>query len=101
NVIPAQESWEQNRSFETIARRAWDDEVSEPASHRSFQALNLIDALRLYTTISNPALRREFCAKFLKLYPGDVDNGCPADRRPPATIVTQDGDVPLAGEWPR
>ena len=34
-------------------------------------------------------------------YPADRDNGCPADQPPPATIVTEKGDVPLAGSWPR
>ena len=32
-------------------------------------------------------------------FPNDTDSGCPADTPPPATIVSQDGDVPLPGRW--
>lgn len=61
---------------------------------------NDIDKMRLLTTINHPALRREFCHRFAQRFPNDHDNGCPADRPLPATIVTQDGDVPLIGAWP-
>lgn len=62
---------------------------------------NDIDTLRLLTTVNRPTLRREFCRLFTQRFPNDHDNGCPADQPPPATIVTQDGDVPLVGPWPR
>ncbi len=64
-------------------------------------ATNDIDTMRLLTTANRPHLRREFCRLFARRFPNDHDNGCPADRPPPATIVTQDGDVPLIGAWPR
>lgn len=56
---------------------------------------------RLLTAMNNRQLRAEFCRLFEREYPGDHDNGCPADRPPPATIVTENGDVPLLGPWPR
>jgi hypothetical protein len=62
---------------------------------------NDVDMLRLLTTVNRPTLRREFCRLFTQRFPNDHDNGCPADQPPPATIVTQDGDVPLVGPWPR
>jgi hypothetical protein len=46
-------------------------------------------------------MRAEFCKLYAREYPGDADNGCPADQPPPATIVTERGDVPLLGPWPR
>ena len=61
---------------------------------------NNVDMLRLLTTVNRP-LRREFCRLFTRRFPKDHDNGCPADQPPPATIVTQDGDVPLIGPWPQ
>jgi hypothetical protein len=27
--------------------------------------------------------------------------GCPLNQPPPATIVTENGDVPLDGDWPQ
>jgi hypothetical protein len=60
-----------------------------------------MNELRLSTSINSYALRREFCSQFHRRFPQDTDNGCPADRSPPATIVTEDGDVPLIGAWPR
>jgi hypothetical protein len=59
------------------------------------------DERRLLTTISNPKRRAELCRLYEHEYPGDHDNGCPADRPPPATIVTERGDLPLEGAWPR
>jgi hypothetical protein len=59
------------------------------------------DQRRLLTTVSNRRLRAEFCGMFEHEYPGDLDNGCPATNRPPATIVTEQGDVPLVGAWPQ
>ena len=61
---------------------------------------NDIDRMRLLTTVNRPTLRHEFYRLFTQRFPTDHDNGCPADQPPPATIVTQDGDVPLIGPWP-
>ena len=58
------------------------------------------DKLQLLTTINDPALRRLFCKKFLGRFPHETEHGCPADRPPPASIVTDDGDVSLTGPWP-
>jgi hypothetical protein len=55
---------------------------------------------RFLTTVSNQRMRSEFCKLYAGEYPGDTDTGCPADRPPPATIVTERGDVPLVGPWP-
>lgn len=71
-------------------------EISSP-QHDRFD----VDLLRTYTTINNKALRREFCQKFMPKFPNDTDNGCPADKPLPATIVTENGDVPLVGPWPK
>jgi hypothetical protein len=79
NAVPSQFSWNQNRAFETYAHRKWDQAVRG----------------------AKLSLRREFCEKFELRFPQDNENGCPPDRPPPATIVTQDGDVPITGEWPR
>ncbi len=56
---------------------------------------------RLLTAVNNLKLRTEICRLYEREYPGDKDTGCPADQQPPATIVTERGDVPLMGEWPR
>jgi len=56
---------------------------------------------RLLTAVNNRALRAEICRHYEREYPGDRDTGCPADQPPPATIVTEHGDVPLIGPWPR
>jgi len=56
---------------------------------------------RLLITINNATLRKEFCRRWEHEYPGDLDNGCPADQPPPATIMTAQGDVSLIGSWPR
>lgn len=53
------------------------------------------ESRRLLTAINDRHLRTEFCRYWADTYPGDLDNGCPADRPPPATIVTARGDVPL------
>jgi hypothetical protein len=97
NMIPPEQSWNENRAFEGDAHRWWDNTAASDNSEPSSQ---VIDELRLFTTINNSALRREFCVKFKRKFPLDRDNGCPADRPPPATIVTKDGDIPLGGEWP-
>jgi hypothetical protein len=62
---------------------------------------NEVDMLRLLTTANRPTLRREFCRLYAQRFPTDHDNGCPADHPPPATIVTQDGDIPPIGPWPQ
>ncbi len=59
------------------------------------------DERRLLTTVNDAKPRAEFCRLFTREYPGDTDNGCPADRPPPATIVTENDDVPLLGPWPK
>jgi len=101
NVMAPEDSWKQNRKFETYARQQWDQTVNMPTINRPVLTLDAINELRLFTTINNPTLRREFCAKFQKRFPQDSENGCPADRRPPATVVTQDGDIPIVGDWPK
>jgi hypothetical protein len=58
------------------------------------------DHQRLLTTVNNRKLRAEICRIYAREYPGDKDNGCPAEQPPPATIVTEQGDVPLTGAWP-
>jgi hypothetical protein len=60
-----------------------------------------MDMLRFLTTINNPTLRREFCQKFLAKFTHDTDNGCDPRNPLPATIVTENGDVPLIGPWPQ
>ncbi len=59
------------------------------------------DERRVLTAVNNRRLRTEFCRLYELEYPGNRDNACPADRPPPATIVTEAGDVPLVGSWPR
>jgi hypothetical protein len=57
------------------------------------------ESRRLLTAVNNKELRTEICRVYTREYPGDQDTGCLYDR-PPATIVTENGDVPLAGKWP-
>jgi hypothetical protein len=59
------------------------------------------ESRRMLTAVSNRQLRTEFCRLYTREYPGDRDTGCPADQPPPATIVTERGDVPLIGPWPK
>ena len=59
------------------------------------------DQRRLMTASNDQRLRKEFCRLYAREYPGDRDSGCPADQPPPATIVTERGDLPLIGAWPR
>ena len=56
---------------------------------------------RLLTAVNYPKLRFDICRLYSRDYPGDPDTGCPADRPPPATIVRENGDVPLTGAWPQ
>ncbi len=96
NAVPPEESWNENRSFEKSARLHWDQIAG--GAELSFAAMS---ELRLFTTINNSTLRREFCVKFQRRFPADNDTGCPSDLPPPATIVTQHGDIPLVGGWPK
>jgi hypothetical protein len=59
------------------------------------------ESRRLLTAINNAHLRSQFCDSWRDQYPDDHDNGCPPGQPPPATIVTEQGDVPLVGPWPR
>jgi hypothetical protein len=94
NPIPIDE-WLRNRRWENkFARQEWEGLLSEK-NHPG-----IIDQLKMLTTVSNHQLREEFCRLFLREFPNDHDNGCPADQPPPATIVTVNGDVPLLGDWP-
>ncbi len=54
---------------------------------------------RLLTAVNNRELRAEICRLYVHEYPGDQDTGCRADQ-PPATIVSENGDLPLIGAWP-
>jgi hypothetical protein len=56
---------------------------------------------RLLTAVSNKQLRTEICRRYAYEYPKDTDTGCPADQPPPATIVSERGDLPLSGAWPQ
>jgi hypothetical protein len=80
----------------------WDEQRLSRTRSDFKQALvkRRMDELRILTTVGHQALRREFCQVFVHQFPADRDNGCPANKPIPATIVTQDGDVPLIGEWP-
>lgn len=55
---------------------------------------------RMLTAVSNRELRTKFCSLYTREYPGDHDTGCPVDQSPPATIVTEHGELPLVGPWP-
>lgn len=56
--------------------------------------------MRLLTTVNRPTLRREFCRRFAQRFPKRPRQRLPRRPAPPATIVTEDGDVPLIGPWP-
>ena len=59
------------------------------------------DERRLLTTVSNRKRRAELCQLYEQEYPGDRDTGCAANQPPPATIVSERGDLPLLGPWPQ
>jgi hypothetical protein len=59
-----------------------------------------VEERRNATAINDRRLRQEFCRLWEREYADDHDNGCPADGPPPATFVTERGDVPLIGRWP-
>lgn len=88
--------WNDNRRFEQRAHRYWDYAMRK----EGYSEAGSINTLRLFTTIRDRKLREQFCGLFLKHFPNDRENGCPASSQPPATIVTEDGDVPLLGPWP-
>ncbi|MEP7363348.1 MAG: hypothetical protein ABI972_08845 [Acidobacteriota bacterium] len=83
-----------NRRFEQRAQQDWQYNLDYPRPNGE------LGMLRIFTTISNPTLRAHFCQEFTRHFPDDPDHGCPADHSPPATIVTEAGDVPLNGPWP-
>ena len=78
-----------SRNHQGFLRRAKDE----------WNSLNR-DQLRIFTTVNDQRLRREFCRLYERRFPGDKESGCPVDRPLPATIVTENGDVPLLGGWP-
>ncbi|MBS1823831.1 MAG: hypothetical protein JST93_00800 [Acidobacteria bacterium] len=53
------------------------------------------DVQRLYTSVRDPALRAQFCRLWHAEHPADTDTGCDPANPHPATIVTEEGDVPL------
>jgi hypothetical protein len=96
NGLIPQNEWEAHRAWEQgFGQSEWGALMSP----RRLTSIEL-DEARLFTTVNNRALRTRFCREFERRFPGDHDNGCPADRPPPATIVTKDGDVPLNVPWP-
>jgi hypothetical protein len=100
NLIPPEEAFNRNRRFEQNAENRWRQKLA--GFHRSHAqyATMALDELRLMTALRDNALRRRFCSLYQQTFPDDTDNGCPADQPRPATIVTRNGDVPLAGGWP-
>lgn len=100
NVIPPEDAFSRNRRFEQNAEKYWHQEVARFRRSRDHFATIELDQLRLLTTVRDDALRHRFCSLYQQTFPGDTDNGCPPDQPRPATIVTQKGDVPLAGGWP-
>lgn len=93
NMIPPEAAFSRNRRFEGRVEENW-------AWARSSRSPGARDELRLFTTIRDDALRRRFCGLYQQDFPDDTEHGCPADQPRPATIVTEAGDVPLAGSWP-
>jgi len=93
-IVPMKERERSRRWLKEFARMNWDTALA--LKDRPW----MVDELKLYTTVNDRKLREEFCEKFQRAFPDDHDNGCPADRPLPATIVTADGDVPLTGGWP-
>lgn len=78
----------------TDAQFAEERRKARASSHRHWQ-FGGPDERRLLTTISDPKLREEFCRMYATTYPSDPEHGCPATRRPPATIVTEHGEIAL------
>lgn len=75
--------------------------AQERDTDRLWRMYNDRESRRLLTAMNNARLRRAFCRQWELAYPNDHDNGCPPDQPPPATIVTEKGEVPLIGAWPR
>jgi hypothetical protein len=100
NVIAPGDAWSQNRRFEQNAKKYWLQGLDRlRRSHDEFAATEK-DQLRLMTTIRDEVLRRQFCTLYQQTFPTDTDHGCPAGHPRPATIVTENGDIPLVGDWP-
>ncbi|MFN7931806.1 MAG: hypothetical protein U0R19_00690 [Bryobacteraceae bacterium] len=53
------------------------------------------DLQRLYTSVRDPAYRAQFCRLWHAEHPTDKDTGCDPANPHPATIVTEEGDIPL------
>jgi hypothetical protein len=100
NVIPPEDAWNRNRRFEQNAEKYWRQDVARLHRSRDQFAAIALDQLRLMTTVRDNRLRNRICALYSQTFPGDTDNGCPADKSRPATIVTEKGDIPLTGRWP-
>jgi hypothetical protein len=67
--VPSPESITARRQqFETRGMQNWEESMSDR------------DELRLLTTVNNPILRHRFCELYQRQFPGDLDNGCPADQ---------------------
>jgi len=79
----------------------WRAENQERGAAWWWQTYSDRESRRLLTAMNNRQMRAEFCRLYNLEYPGDKDTGCPADLPPPATIVTEQGDVPLNGDWPK
>jgi hypothetical protein len=69
--------------------------LAQLASHPNPPRNEVVEEMRLLTTINNYDVRWKACELFLERFPKDREHGCPASQPPPATIVTADGDVPL------
>ncbi len=93
-ITPASQIWPKNKQAVDFARSEWSWLIAKPDLNP-----DEMDNLRLYTCVNNLELRKQFCRDFVRRFPTDLDNGCPADKPPPATIVTEAGDVPLTGAW--
>jgi hypothetical protein len=90
-----QGQWPLNRRWEKESSHS---EWEHLRNHKNDPTMR--DRMKLFTTVTNRSLRAEFCRLFQREFPNDHDNGCPADQPPPATIVTESGDIPLVGVWP-
>lgn len=58
------------------------------------------DEARLFTTVNDRKLRLDFCRLYELRFSSKTDTGCPAGSPFPASIVTENGDEPLLGDWP-
>jgi hypothetical protein len=101
NVVRPEDAWRRNRDFEQRAERYWAESLSRLRRARDEFPERERDSLRLMTTIRDEKLRRRFCGLYQQNFPADTDHGCPDGQARPATIVTDDGDIPLQGAWPQ